>query len=554
MQRPTRARPRSGRRPSPGRLRRGTLVLGVVVVATLPPAAVAVAPATHATAVSATSTPTPLLPTAQPLPADGLAPGSGPDADPAPPGGPDDPVAATPGAPWWQDLGAGTAGALLLALLWAATIASRTRSRLHTWASPGRLAQLALLQPPREDLAGAGGPAPSARVDAVVPARHVGDQLDRTVEHVTASVGVDLHVVVVVADDDPTTLASAREVAARAGLTGSRVEVVSHAGPWTEPAAVDTALHACDGELLVVLEPGDVVHPQLLATVAGHVAVTGDDVLQTGVQRLPLRGRWWEWQDSLDDHFRYRSELPRAVRRGFVAAGGPGLVHRRAVLREHRGLWSDRLGEVELVTRLQARGARVDARYDARLATVRPAARALGDVLRRRTREAQAMLQALRAGQWRDLPTRRTRLLALRTLGQPVVPVLGVLLAAATVVVAVAAAAPAVLLLPAAALGVAAVVDAVALSQLGGDHGSRVGARGQVVTLVGAAPFRLLLAVAAVRATVREVLGRRDWPVDRRGPAPAVDVPAHPRDTEIDLRDQIMALDSERERTQSLSD
>ncbi len=546
-------------------VRRGALVVGAALVVALLPAAAVTAAASPAAAVRAVpaSTPTPLLPSVEPLPADDLAPGGEQPRSPSvrpDDGGPGAPTRTVPapGAPTRSPAPSaptrsvpGTTGAALgalaLALLWAATIAWRTRSRLQAWTSPQRLAQAALVPVGgahgADDVIGPGEPrAPAAagaarpRVDVVLLARHASDELDRTLGPLTASRGVDLHVVVVVGQDDPGTLAVARGLATGGrAAAGARVDVVRHRGRWSERAAVGTGLRRCRGELLAVLEPGDVVHPDLLVTAAGHLASTGGDVLHTGVQRLPLRGRWWEWLDGLDDHFRCRSVLPGAARRGFAPVAGAGVVYRRSVLAEHHGRVGG-LGEIGLVTVLQARGAQVDARYDARLTTRRPAARSLGDVLRRRTRESQELLQVLRAGDWRDLPTRRTRTLAVRALAEPVVPVLGALLGVATVVVALAASAPAVLLVPLAAGLVAAVVDAVALSQLGRDHGARVGPRDQGVALLGAAPFRLVTTLAALRGIGREATGRRDSLVDLRGTGdPAAEEP------HIDLRDHVTA-------------
>jgi cellulose synthase/poly-beta-1,6-N-acetylglucosamine synthase-like glycosyltransferase len=165
--------------------------------------------------------------------------------------------------------------------------------------------------------------------------------------------------------------------------------------------------------------------------------------------------------------------------------------------------------------RLSSRGARVAVAYDPMLVTREETPASVRALLKQRTRWNQGFLQVLRKGEWRRLPTRRQRLLARYTLAMPFLQaIIGVLipLSLAATVVAKAPVLAALLtfvpLLPALAVLVA---EAAGLGDFCRSYRLRTRWRDYLRLLLGALPYHVLLAVAAIRAVLREARGNRSW-------------------------------------------
>jgi len=393
--------------------------------------------------------------------------------------------------------------ALLLTAL-AAVSASTLAWMLYAWRTP-------------EQLSGTRFPTDGSATrtfSLIVPARHEAAVLGRTLDGLAALDHPAYEVVVVVGDDDPETRASAEAAEAR---HPDIVRVVTDASvPKSKPRALNTALPACRGEVIGVFDAEDDVHPDLLRKVDALLAETGAEMAQGGVQLVDYWSSWYSVRSCLEYYFWFRSRLHFHADERFIPLGGNTVFIRADLLREAGGWDPDCLAEdCELGVRLSARGARVAVAYEAELATREETPHTLGQLFRQRTRWHQGFLQVLRKGHWRQLPTRRQRMLARYTLAMPflqaftgvLIPLslLSIPLLEVPIGLALFSFVPLVMTLVTLAVEVVGLYD---LRRLFGGPARRR----DVARLVLGTPFyQVVLAGAAVRAVAREGLGRNNW-------------------------------------------
>jgi cellulose synthase/poly-beta-1,6-N-acetylglucosamine synthase-like glycosyltransferase len=374
---------------------------------------------------------------------------------------------------------------------------------VDSWRTPRATGQMAFPEPDR----------PALSFSLIVPARHEQTVLADTVRGLLAQDHPDVEVVVVVGDDDPETAAVARSLADR----HPRVTVVVDDSPEkNKPKALNRALPHCHGQITGVFDAEDEVAAGLLRHIDATFRATRAHVVQGGVQLMNYRSNWWSLRNTLEYFFWFSSRLHFHARNGFIPLGGNTVFVRTDLLRLVGGWDVECLAEdCELGIRLSVAGARVAVGYDAALATREETPPTLTGLIKQRTRWNQGYLQVLRKGEWRRLPSRSQRLMARYLLAMPFAQ------AAAGVAVPISLAAmlafkapvPFVLftLLPLVPTIATVVIEVLGLAEFDRMFGLAVRRRDYLRLVVGSAPYQLLLAAAALRASARELLGRRGW-------------------------------------------
>ncbi len=520
-----------GSRPRRPRRVAATVVLGLALG--VPLATAASAAGGPALAVQSPVLP-PRLPAAvDPFPgAQESAPNRGPLA-PAPPA----PVTGE-GRGW---LGWTGIGLLLAVTAVLATVATTTLTwMLHAWRTPADLEATRFASTIGR---------PVRRFSLLVPARHEEAVLGETLDRLAAVDYPDMEVLAIVGHDDPGTTAVA-EAAARRHPGRVRV-VVDHSWPKNKPKALNTALESCRGDVVGVFDAEDEVHRDLLRHVDARFTEAKADIVQGGVQLMNVHSSWWSLRNCLEYYFWFRSRLHFHAGRGFIPLGGNTVFVRTDLLREAGGWDADCLAEdCEIGVRLSTRGARVAVAYDPELVTREETPGTLRSLVKQRTRWDQGFLQVLRKGVWRDLPTRRQRALARYTLASPFLQAFTGVMIPVSVYLMVAVKVPTwvvlLTLVPLVPALMTLVVEACGFADFCRAYGVRGRPRDYVALVLGAFPYQLLLAFAALRAVVRELRGDASW--EKTEHAGAHRAPAQP-DLVIDLRDRPragVATDSER--------
>src|SRR5579875_1619878 len=280
---------------------------------------------------------------------------------------------------------------------------------LHAWRTPQAMQDTEFERRPDE---------PGLSFSLLVPARHEEQVLATTLEKLTHLVHPDFEVIAIVGHDDPGTEQVARSVAERhASLV--RV-IVDDSVPKNKPKALNRALPHCRGDVVGVFDAEDDVDPRLLRVVDSAFRQHRAHVVQGGVQLLNFRSSWYSLRNCLEYFFWFRSRLHLHARHGFIPLGGNTVFVRTDLLRAVGGWDADCLAEdCELGVRLSALGARVAVAYDPLLVTREETPDTIRGLVKQRTRWNQGFLQVLHKGLWKQLPTRRQRILARFTLAQP---------------------------------------------------------------------------------------------------------------------------------------
>jgi glycosyltransferase XagB len=376
---------------------------------------------------------------------------------------------------------------------------------LHAWRTPASLAATGF--------ATSDSP-PAHSFSLIVPARHEEAVLGVTLERLAASHHPSFEVLAVVGDDDPATRAVAEETAAR---HPDRIRVlVDDSQPKNKPRALNTALPACGGTVTAVFDAEDEVHPELLRHVDARFTDTGAEVVQGGVQLMNYHSSWYSLRNVLEYYFWFRSRLHFHAQQRFIPLGGNTVFIRTNRLREAGGWDPDCLAEdCEIGVRLSSRGAKVAVAYDPDLVTREETPGTIRELFKQRTRWNQGFLQVLRKGEWRQLPSRRQRLLARYTLAMPFLQAFSAVLiplSLATMILldlpVLAAMLTFVPLVPTLA---AVAVEAAALGEFCRSYHRRATPLDYLRLLLGTFPYHLLLGAAALRAVLRERRGERGW-------------------------------------------
>jgi cellulose synthase/poly-beta-1,6-N-acetylglucosamine synthase-like glycosyltransferase len=374
---------------------------------------------------------------------------------------------------------------------------------IDSWRTPRAVGQMPFPEPDE----------PRLSFSLLVPARHEEAVLADTVRRLLRQDHPDFEVILIVGDDDPGTAAVAHELA----WADDRVRVVvDDSVPKNKPKALNRALAHCTRRIVGVFDAEDEVAPGLLRHVDACFRANRAHVVQGGVQLMNYRSNWWSLRNTLEYFFWFSSRLHFHARNGFVPLGGNTVFIRTDLLRLVEGWDVDCLAEdCELGIRLSVAGARVAVAYSAELATREETPPTLQGLIKQRTRWNQGYLQVLHRGEWRRLPTRSKRLMARYLLAMPFMQAFSGLLVPISLATMLFFRAPMPFVLltyvPLGATLATLVVEAVGLAEFNRMFGLRVRLRDYLKLVLGALPYQLLLAFAAIRASVREIRGERGW-------------------------------------------
>jgi cellulose synthase/poly-beta-1,6-N-acetylglucosamine synthase-like glycosyltransferase len=407
----------------------------------------------------------------------------------------------------FEDLGLlelGGSVALALASLLLAGVATTTLWwQLHAWRTPEALAATRF-----------SGRRVQRSFSLLVPARHEEAVLGETLDRLAAVRHEQVEVVAIVGHDDPGTEAVARAAAAR---HPDRIRVVvDDSVPKNKPKALNRALPTCRGEVVGVFDAEDEVHPELLDHVAARFEETDADVVQAGVQLMNHHSSWFAVRNVLEYYFWFRSRLHLHAKQRFIPLGGNTVFFRTDRIREVGGWDEGCLAEdCEVGVRLSVDGATVAVAYDPALVTREETPDTVGALVKQRTRWSQGFLQVLRKGLWRDLPSRRQRLLARYLLAMPFLQAFaGIMIPVSLALMLFASVPPLVVLIafvPLVPTVVTLAVEVAALHEFGVAYQRRITVRDQLRLVLGTFPYQVLLAVAALRAVWREARGDGSW-------------------------------------------
>lgn len=315
--------------------------------------------------------------------------------------------------------------------------------------------------------------------------------------------------------DDPETLEVARRLIAENPSAGITL-AVSYSDVHNKPTQLNAALPYCTGDIVGILDAESLSAPELLAQVDATFTAEGTDVVQGGVMIVNHRSSWVALRSTLEYYVNHRSKMHFAAERRFMLMGGNTVFFRRELLVEVGGWDPSNLAEdAEIGVRLSVLGHEVRVAYHPELVSREEAPTTMRAWTRQRTRWNLGFMQTSRKGEWRKLPGRWQRLLALWMLWQPaLVAVTGFMIPVGILIAFVARAplwATMVSFLPAMPTVLLVVMDVTMLSLYGAEIGVPVRRRDYVKLIVTTPLYQVMCGFAAARAGAKLLRGDLRW-------------------------------------------
>jgi len=348
----------------------------------------------------------------------------------------------------------------------------------------------------------------------LVPARHEEDVLEATLERLAVLDYPWYEVVVIVGDDDQTTRVITEEAARR--HPGRIRFVIDNAVPKSKPRALNAGIASCESEIIGIFDAEDEVSLDILRKASSVLEVTGADVVQGSVQLVTVQSSWFAVRNCLEYFFWFRSRLHAHVRRGFVPLGGNTVFFRRDAIVSIGGWDGSCLAEdCDIGIRLSSIGSNIAVLFNPHVTTREETPETLSAFVRQRTRWNQGYLQVLRKKDWKQLPTRRQRVLAQYVLAFPLIQSATGLLVPVAVALALLGHLPLLLtLLAFTALFMTLAMlttEFVGLRELSRTFYIRIKRRDYLRLFITLIPYQLTLAFAAARSIWKEFRGDQRW-------------------------------------------
>lgn len=436
-----------------------------------------------------------------------LTPAPDPNVPAVAPGGSVDPTTAAAGTQPAPDLLGvlGQSGLIVLAVVLTAIALTTLWWMLHAWRSTSSLQATRFSETPLP---------PRARFTLMVPARYEEAVMGRTLDGLVAQTHPDVEILAIVGDDDPGTAAVAEAAAAR---HPDRIRVVVDSSvPKNKPKALNTALRVATGDIVGVFDAEDDVHPELLRHIDSRFQETGAGVVQGGVQLMNFRSSWWALRNVLEYYFWFRSRLHFHAGARFIPLGGNTVFIRRELLERMNGWDAECLAEdCEIGVRLSSAGVKVVVAYSPEFVTREETPGSLTSLYKQRTRWNQGFLQVLRKREWTALPTFRQRMFARYLLSMPFLQAFTGLLIPLSIVMILLVKVPTwvalITFVPLAPTLVTLAAEIAGLGEFGRIYGEKVRMRDYLKLVLGTFPFQVFLALAAIRAVVRQLRGQTGW-------------------------------------------
>lgn len=362
---------------------------------------------------------------------------------------------------------------------------------------------------------------PRKSFTVMLPARHEEEVIQTTIERV---VGANyplslLEVVVICSVDDTGTIAKAQQKIAqlrRQGITNVRVAAFKDT-PINKPHGLNIGLRWTHNEVVTIFDAEDDIHPDIFNVVNTVLLEDpGVAVLQCGVQLMDYQSKWYSVLNVLEYFFWFKSRLHYHAKAGMTTLGGNTVFFKREVLERVNG-WDeqDLTEDADIGIRISLLGERIRVIYDDRYVTREETPPSLSQFIKQRTRWSQGFLQTLIKGEWKRMPKLSQRLLALYTLGFPVIQAFLGLYILASVVMMFTLKVPVltamIMALPFYLLGAHFLLNIIGLYEFTSAHGLKPTWKTPLVMALGFMPYQWVLAYAAGRATVRHLRGVNNW-------------------------------------------
>jgi cellulose synthase/poly-beta-1,6-N-acetylglucosamine synthase-like glycosyltransferase len=379
---------------------------------------------------------------------------------------------------------------------------------LYVWEDPDRLDAVAS---PKEFLQ------PEKSFTVLIPARNEQKVIGQTIKSISSTqYPKDLIEIFIICEEkDKETIQAAANTIITLGLQNAKVIVYSDL-PENKPHALNKGLAAANNEIIVVFDAEDDVNPDIFQVANTLFLTKNPDIIQAGVQLMNYSSTWFSPHNVLEYYFWFKSRMHFYTSIGMVPLGGNTVFFKKDQLNKEGGWDEDCLTEdAEVGIRLSVQGARILSTYDSGHITKEETPATIGQFIKQRTRWNQGFIQVLRLGYWKQYNTPLKRAFCIYALSFPIIQAILLILTPFVLLFGIFQKIPVDISLlsfiPIMMALLIYVISITALRELIREHKLQKNKAIYIYMLLTFLPYQILLGIGALRATYRELLGKKDW-------------------------------------------
>lgn len=263
---------------------------------------------------------------------------------------------------------------------------------------------------------------PTLSFTALVPVRHEENVIEDTLRAISSFAYPShlMETIVICSADDVGTIKAVNTAISKLNTGNISLTIYSEL-PINKPHGLNEALKNARNDVVVIFDAEDEPHKDIY-NIANTVMLRDDaDVVQSGVQLMNYRSRWFSMFNVMEYYFWFKSSLHFYARAGIIPLGGNTVFFKRDKLLEVGGWDHYCLTEdADIGLRLSRIGAKIRVVYDERHTTREETPPTVSGLVKQRTRWNQGFMQILLKKDWLALPHLYQRILALYTFIWPV--------------------------------------------------------------------------------------------------------------------------------------
>ena len=269
--------------------------------------------------------------------------------------------------------------------------------------------------------------APQLSFTALLPARHeekvIGDTI-KAIDKINYPEKLK-EILVLCREDDTETIIKAEEVIKQLGKKNIRL-IVFNSFPINKPHALNYGLQEAKNRVISIFDAEDEPHKEIYNIVNTTMLKDKVDVIQSGVQLMNYRTRWFSALNVVEYYLWFKSGLHFFSNIGRVTPLGGNTVFFKKYWLDFIGGWDkDCLTEdADIGIRLTLAGAKTKVFYDEAHTTQEETPNSAVSFIKQRTRWNQGFLQILLKGDWGKLPMLRQKMVAAYVLLSPMMQAL----------------------------------------------------------------------------------------------------------------------------------
>ena len=358
---------------------------------------------------------------------------------------------------------------------------------------------------------------PRTGFSVLLPCYHEEEVIGETLRKLSTTDYPKKHIelLVIVRSHDTGTIEAAQKSIDENNITNARVLIYSGDVPG-KPPQLNAGLKAAKKKIVTVFDSEDDVSPQLFNAINTLFVTRKPDVIQGGVQLMDFHNKWFSLLNVLEYFFWFRSCMHFFARVGAMPLGGNTVFFHRKDLKELGG-WDESLltEDADIGFRLSLKGKKTIVMYDPELVTKEETPPSAEQFIKQRTRWVQGFLQILQKGDWKKLPTRPQRALALYVMFTPVLQaylfMITPMFIAMGLFISINVYLGLISFAPLAILLCWFAAQMVGLYEFGKEQGVPVGLKWYARIIVTFPLYQAILSYASIRATLRFVKGSTNW-------------------------------------------